>query len=788
MPLRRLALVAALVAVVLCSHAALITAQDLPVVRVAIVIDGPWESNDEIREMFEQEILDIVEGEWDVRFPEDVRIVCDWTGSCVTEALDRLLADPRVDVIITLGVLASNYASTKGALSKPVIAPVVIDADIQDLPQDRGTSGVKNLNYIVFPNNVLRDMKTFLEIVTFKKVAFFVNANIRDNIPVLTERTSAILAELELEPQLIPIADSVDEAFAQMAPGTEAVYVAPLLHLSSEEWQKLPAGLIERKLPSFSLYGRSDVERGLLSCVAGDIFPRMSRRVAVNFQRIMLGEEPGLIPTAFDAREQLTINVATARAIGVNPSWGVLTDATLIQEERKGVPRRLTLESAVQEALDVNRGLLATERDVAAAAEDIKLAESQLWPQVDLSLLGVRINKNLAEFNPFQAEGEFSGSVSLTQILYSDPAWANLTIQKRLQRAREKEYEGVRLDIVQETATAYLDVLRLITGERIVKDNLTRTRENLELAEVRVSIGTAYRSEVLRWESQVANNKIDVIDANSLKNVAEIQLNRVLHRDEEENFTLEEANLDDPLLLFPQGELTKYIDNPWDFKLFRRFMVAEAFGSSPEILALDEAIAAQKRLVTSTGRAFWLPQFGLSAEANNVFGWNGVGSTEIEQLGTPEFSWNVAVFLSYPIFSGGARLYERHQASTTLTGLRLQLENTQDLVEQRVRSALHLAGASYAGIAQARLAADAANETLALVEESYGLGATSIVTLLDAQNNSLTADLVAATAVYDFLIEMMEVERSIGVLVIELTPEERRVFFDRLDQFYADNR
>ena len=39
-------------------------------VTIGLVIDGPWEHNEEIRKMTEEEILALSEGEFDVRFPE----------------------------------------------------------------------------------------------------------------------------------------------------------------------------------------------------------------------------------------------------------------------------------------------------------------------------------------------------------------------------------------------------------------------------------------------------------------------------------------------------------------------------------------------------------------------------------------------------------------------------------------------------------------------------------------------------------------------------------------------
>ncbi|MDX1569994.1 MAG: hypothetical protein R3200_05865, partial [Xanthomonadales bacterium] len=50
----------------------------------------------------------------------------------------------------------------------------------------------------------------------------------------------------------------------------------------------------------------------------------------------------------------------------------------------------------------------------------------------------------------------------------------------------------------------------------------------------------------------------------------------------------------------------------------------------------------------------------------------------------------------------------------------------------------------------------------------------SIIDLLDAQNASLRAEESAANAVYDFLIEVMNVERATGQYDFLASPEEQR--------------
>ena len=61
----------------------------------------------------------------------------------------------------------------------------------------------------------------------------------------------------------------------------------------------------------------------------------------------------------------------------------------------------------------------------------------------------------------------------------------------------------------------------------------------------------------------------------------------------------------------------------------------------------------------------------------------------------------------------------------------------------------------------------------------------SIIDLLDAQNASLVADQVAANSIFDFLIDLMEVQRAVGKFDFFLSVEEREAWFNRLEAFFT---
>ena len=142
------------------------SAAKLPVVRIGIVRDGPPGRLPDIAPLVKEEILKLTSGEFDVRFPEDKFIQGNWEIGEIENSVDKLLADPEVDLVITLGYLSTNYVCHKEKLPKPVVAPIVADAKLQNLPLKEGASGVKNLCYIDSFLSFERDIKIFHEMLT----------------------------------------------------------------------------------------------------------------------------------------------------------------------------------------------------------------------------------------------------------------------------------------------------------------------------------------------------------------------------------------------------------------------------------------------------------------------------------------------------------------------------------------------------------------------------------------------------------------------------------------------
>jgi outer membrane protein TolC len=504
----------------------------------------------------------------------------------------------------------------------------------------------------------------------------------------------------------------------------------------------------------------------------------------------MGGEDAGSLPVALVSVAQLTINMATARAIGFSPGWATLTEAELLHEEAPATGPTWTLAAVGKEALAANLDLREADRGLVSGEEETRGNRAALLPQVQAATTATFTREATAAASlGQQAERQTGASLSFSQNLYDDQVWANYRISRLTQDGRIADRRRTQLDVVLRATTAYLTVLQTKAIARVERENLTLTRSNLDVAQLKEQTGAGGLSDVYRWRAELAQSRRRVLDADAQAQVAALELNSSLNRPLEERFSTSDAGVDDPSLLISQPRLLDYFGNPATFAVFRDFIVTEGLAASPELRAIDAQIAAQRRAGTAARRSFFLPSLTLSGALSSVTSRGGAGAAAPSFGGLtisrpPDETWSVRLEAALPLFTGMAQSAKVARANSEVDRLGLARQSAALSVAQQIRASLQVASASWAKIAQAREAAEASRKNLELVADAYGRGTVNVITLLDAQQSALEANEDAANAVYVFLVDLMRVQRASGGFDFFDTPEEREAFFQRLDAFY----
>ena len=749
------------------------TAADL--VRIAILSDTDWvlEPYDKV---VREEIEALLDGEFDVEFPEDAHLRIRGADIDAQGLLGSLLTRADVDLIVALGPGSTHaLAQYEGPLSKPCFGTTVIERELQGFPiTDEGTSGRTNLAYLVDDLPLDEVVAIFRDLTPLSTVGLVLDRAIADQIPAIRLEVGSASKDSGLFLQPIPTDRNLVEVLERLPSDLDGVVVGPLLEYSPEAVRAFAEGLTARKLPSFAIVSSKEVELGLLAAISpSSDLQRLGRRIALQIQDTLLGTKPEDLPVQREVKRQLTLNMETARAIGLPLRHDVVERAILINPDVEVGARPLTLAQAVKESISANLDLQSQDRVVAAGREDIFIALSQLLPRATASA-----SFGWADGSQSTRTRTPTAGVSGQLVLFNEALLGNLTIARYGQEAVESAREQARQDIAQATGTAFLQVLRAKTALRIQRENLRVTRINLDLARTRKRVGTAAAGEVYRWESQEANALSDLGFARADVENAQVALNRFLNRPLSETFIPQDVTLSDLTFTLTDPAVQPYFEIPSLAQHITTFLVRAGMREAPELAILDAQIRAQRRLLDSRGRTFFLPRVAGSASLNRGF------EQELGGADLPDSTnWTAGVEATIPLSEGGGRLAERRQAREDLSRLRLDRRSQAQQVEERIRVAANTASASFTAIDLNRRAADAGARTLELVTESYSRGVVDVIDLLDAQNNSVSADQRAANAVYDHLIDLLELQRGVGQVEFLLSDDERSQYLNEMRNF-----
>lgn len=758
------------------------------VLNVGVVTDCPGTATTDL-------LLDEIVKEAKTLLKSDYRLVlepehmlhsdCDLQK--VRQNLDQLLANPKIDLVLGLDALSSHVAASGGPYQKPVIATTVINAQVQKLPITiDGNSGVKNLTYLQLPYSPMRDIEVFSTLIGFKKLALLIDEE-AGGIPEIRDFLEKSLEELGLSYEFVLTDKTASAVLDKLDNSFDAVYLFPSDRLGVEQYQQLIDGINGRGLLSFSLIGRPDVNNGVLAGVApSSNIKLIARRVALNIQRIANGEKPKKLNVKLPHKEELVINMATARKVNFSPTWETLAEAVLINETQNDIDRKINIYTAISEGLGQNLNIRIAENDVEVSVEDVNIAKANLLPEVKASASHTMVDDHLASISNGQnPEHKGAASLQLSQVIYSEQVTANKQIQELLLKATESALDVQSLDIVLDVSTTYLNLMQAKTAEKVQRQNLDVTRKNLELARTSASLGQSGPSDLYRWQGEIANAKSNLLNATAQRRQAEMALNQILNRPINEAFLTDEIDIGDSRLIVNNEAIGKYVNNPRDFYKYADFMVGQAKANVPDLKQLDYNVRAQERSVLLNQRNRYIPTVTVGGAYNYELYRSGAGAEIPAGFGAPnDWNWNLQLGAAIPIFQGGSRTASVQRSKVQLNQINTQRLNTERLIEQQVRSELENIRASYRNMELTKDAEKAAVKNFELIQDSYSKGAVTITQLLDAQNAAISSQLNSANAIYIFLSDLLNMERATGAYYMLMTREQKTDYVNQLESFF----
>lgn len=415
--------------------------------------------------------------------------------------------------------------------------------------------------------------------------------------------------------------------------------------------------------------------------------------------------------------------------------------------------RAVTLDAAVQAALENSPTLQAAESRIESAQAMLRQAKSYYYPSIGLAATYARSD------NPPQA---FMMTLNQRQLNMMDPAFnpnepddtenlrGSITAQWRLfdlQRDAGKRMAGhgaaasaeafaaARNQLVHEITRGFYGVLQAQAFAEVQQKSVASIEESLRIARERFDAGGAVKTDVLNLETQLAQAREDLIKARNGAQLALAALNSGIGSDLVAPDTIESPN--SAAFEAPPPECKD----------------PEAFENRPELRAarLMRQIKEQDLRKAKAGYAPTISAFG-SLDAD------GDASSDFEQ------SYMAGVMAEINIFDGARTRAAVQAAQAELAAAQADEDRARLNLKLDLQQAFLGTREAWERLGVVRKSLETAQEAQRIVQEQYQQGAADISILLQTQVGVTAMQTRSAAAQYDYLTALSNLQRAKGEL------------------------
>lgn len=755
----------------------------IPELRVGILVDEITSEMKPIVGQLQNEIVSVIGNDANISFPPE-SILMNNFNSELAEQHYRTLLNSNIDIILAFGPVNNEVISKQTMHAKPTILFGSVNQDLLDVDASAGVSGIDNFTFLISSQSYEKDLKDFSTLFKFQNIGVVSTNPETLESYALRERLDEIFRELGATYRLIRYTslEQLEKDLGEI----DSVYIAEGFSISRQEIRDIAALLQRKRLPSFTSTRQEDVELGIMATnQAKENLDLLFRRIALTVEAAVNGENLAEQPIYVDFGESMAVNFNTSERVGVSMKYSQIASIDFVGNvDNIFADETYSIQEAIKVILKENLSLQSSQKDIELAELDVRSARTNYHPNLSVSATSNYVDPDLANISGGQApEKSTNASLSLSQTLYSQSANANIGIQKSLLDAQQEDFNSTELDLIQDAANAGIDLLSLKTLMKIEQENLDVTRRNLKVAQQNFEAGQASKSDIFRFQSEIASNMQSFIEAIASYGQGMHRLNSFFNNPIETRIDILDIPLESsPFEGFGYSDLADMLDDPRQSIILENFLVTEAFANSPELKSLLYNIDATEIDKAQWGWRRFLPTISAQASYNELIDQGGAGTPSDEAFIEDDYS--VGVTFSVPLYSQNTERVARRAAETQLQKLRISQAQTAQTIEVNVRDAILEVTSRISGNTLSKVAEDAARQSLALTESSYSNGAATIADLIDAQNNYFQAQSASANAKYDFIKAAIELERQVGYFYFLLPSSVEGVaFMQRLTEF-----
>jgi len=409
---------------------------------------------------------------------------------------------------------------------------------------------------------------------------------------------------------------------------------------------------------------------------------------------------------------------------------------------------KLSLDEAIQIAMDGAFSVRIAKTDLSRAEQAIAQRRAQMGIRLTTDTTYTRFDKeSRATFGEQSIVVRPIDSAD-TRLTLSMPVDISRNLGRFLSAAKlglaasEKNVEAAKGQVKLAVRQSYFQVVKASWQVRVAQQSFTNAESRRAVAESRFRQGDVARIEVLRFETEVAQRRSELIAAQNQLSLSKNAFNNTLGRPIETPVELEDVAPTDPAL--PSVE----------------DLVQSALESRPELDALEAHWKAQGvvRQAEETGDD---PSLALSAVHTRNWQTAGFGAQSQSTVGT--------AVLSFPIVDSGLTRARVRSAMQEEEAAKLRWEQAKLGVTLDVRQAHTALVNALSRLNVTRSQVELATETYRLASLRYEAGEAIQLEVIDAQTQLVAAETSQVAAQYDVLSALAQLQFAVGKDEIELS-------------------
>ena len=767
-----------------CLYTHSVLAQDL---NIGVIVDYKYnvEQLNSLRQNISEEVSKTIGSSAQVVIAEDHIIFADYDPAVIQDGFARFTT--QCDVVVLIGLKSTKTILNTNSITKPTIALGITNTDFQNIPLTaKGTSGLSNFSYILTSRSLEQELEQFYEVFPFKHLSllFYQKAAAPEQKDKLEKEMARLSQRFNCTITPIVLGNSLASSLSEIPKNTDAAFLALTYEMTSEAIEDISNYLKSNKIASYSPL-QNFVELGILMGVSSEKDgTSIYRKLGLMIDDIRNGKNAKDLAVTLGQKKQLFLNLETSRAIGFSPSFQNLFTANLVNGQDLANGQKYSLSAILEKAIVLNLGVQISYQDIALTEQELKEARSNYLPTVNVALQASQINEAATNELIGQSERSMTQTANASQLIYSEPAIANIKIQKLLNEAQKYATKQDINTAIFQTYQLYLNILFAKSNVNIQKENLEVLKKNLELAELQADIGAKNKSDVYRWTSEVANATQGLIEAQTGLIITKASLNTYLNNSLDQDYDIEDIDINSNLFdYYNKNFLVHQVKNPKDVRSVSRYLYTYASGNFPSVRELEYAIKALERQKKSNNRAFYLPDISLGLSQSEVLQRGGAASEPTNQLSNfVDSFWSVGLTLSYPLFEGNRKNINRQQTQIQTDQLNLQKTDLLNNLQLNIQSAIVNLLTAQTNIVLSEKSSENAQKNFDISQELYLESSISLVQFLDAQNASLNAKLNYINSIYSYVLAFAELENSIGFFSMLANTEDRQNFENSIKQ------